>query len=372
MSQAYEAMTHRDRFVRWMTGQSVDRPPFWVGWGPWNSTWRRWKAEGLPEGVSNRGDVPVFFGGDRMPAVVPVNIGPCPKLPFTRLSEDAETVTFIDEWGIKRRNFKNHESMSEFLEYPVKTRDDWEAFKRTRLDPGHPDRLVGEWLTHARSWMEQGVPIQLGVFPDSGLFGCIRWLMGDEECLLAFYTAPEMLHDMMERMTDIYLTVYGKVVAAGVRVDMIHFWEDMAGRQGPLIGPKHFNEFMAPQYRRVKAFANAHDIPLISVDTDGMFDPIAPAMMEAGVNYIYPLEVAAGCDVNALREKYPTLAFMGGIDKRALAKDKAAIDREIDRVAPALAKGRYIPDLDHLIPDDVSWENYAHYVRRLKALVGKT
>jgi uroporphyrinogen decarboxylase len=87
---------------------------------------------------------------------------------------------------------------------------------------------------------------------------------------------------------------------------------------------------------------------------------------------LFPLEVAAGCDVNVMREKYPTLAFMGGIDKRVLAQGADAIDRELERIRPAVEKGRYIPDLDHLIPDDVSWENYSHYVHALKRLVGKS
>ena len=63
--------------------------------------------------------------------------------------------------------------------------------------------------------------------------------------------------------------------------------------------------------------------------------------------------------------------MMGGINKRALAQGPAAIDRELARIAPAVDKGRYIPDLDHLIPDDVPWENYCYYAQALKQLVGK-
>jgi hypothetical protein len=107
------------------------------------------------------------------------------------------------------------------------------------------------------------------------------------------------------------------------------------------------------------------------VDTDGNPDLIAGPMIRAGVNLLFPMEVAAGCDVNVWRAKYPTLGMMGGIDKRALAEGPAAIDRELARIAPAVAKGRYIPDLDHLIPDDVSWENYCYYAEALKRLVGK-
>ena len=79
--------------------------------------------------------------------------------------------------------------------------------------------------------------------------------------------------------------------------------------------------------------------------------------------------VAAGCDVNAYRRRWPELALMGGIDKRALAQGPDAIDAELDRVWPAVATGRYVPDLDHLVPDDVSWANYAYYCRQLRLRV---
>jgi len=81
--------------------------------------------------------------------------------------------------------------------------------------------------------------------------------------------------------------------------------------------------------------------------------------------------VAAGCDVNAWQEKYPRLAMMGGVDKRVLARGPEEIDRELERIRPAVERGRYIPTLDHLIPDDVSWDNYCYYALGLKRLVGK-
>jgi hypothetical protein len=64
--------------------------------------------------------------------------------------------------------------------------------------------------------------------------------------------------------------------------------------------------------------------------------------------------------------------MMGGIDKRALTLGPAAIDQELARIRPAVEQGRYIPYLDHLIPDDVSWDNYSYYAQSLKNPIGKT
>jgi uroporphyrinogen decarboxylase len=218
--------------------------------------------------------------------------------------------------------------------------------------------------------MARGEPIELGWYPDAGVFGPYRWLFGDEEGLVAFHTMPGLVHEIMDHLTTLYLTVWEEVVKH-VRVDLIHFWEDMCNRAGPLTSPRFFEEFMAPNYRRVKAFADRHSIPVISVDTDGNPELLAGPMLRARVNLLYPLEAAAGCDVNQWQRKYPDLAFTGGIDKRALAAVPAAIDRELERVRPAVERGRYIPDLDHLIPDDVSWSNYCHYAEGLRRLVGK-
>jgi len=357
----------RERYLACLLGEPVDRPCFWLRWGPWGTTWARWEKEGKPADIVNHH---TGLDVDGLPQDVPVNLGPCPRFERTVIEEDAQYVTFTDGWGIKRRDYKGGTSMSQFLEFPVKDRKDWQKFKEERLDPDNPHRLDGDWRDRCAVWTEKGYPITLGYYPDTTLYGGLRWLLGDEECLLAFYTMPDLVHDIMDHLTSLYLTVFAAVVRE-VRVDTIHIWEDMCGRQGPLISPKHWQEFMGPNYRRIRNFADEHGIPLMSVDTDGNPDLIIPPMMGAGVNYLWPFEVAAGCDVNVLRDKYPDLAMMGGIDKRALAKDPEAIDRELERVRPAVERGRYIPDLDHGIPDDVSWQNYCHFAAALKRLVGK-
>jgi hypothetical protein len=363
-------MNDRDRYVACTLGQPTDRVPFWLFWGPWGRTWQRWQQEGMPPQFRSFGDVQAAFGSDALPHSLPINTGPCPEIPRTILEEDADFVVFTDSWGIKRRDYKHGESMSAFLEFPVKDRKDWERFKETYLDPHHPDRLQGNWRELGQHWRAEGIPIRLGAYPNAGIFGPYRWLMGDEEGLVALHTMPDLAHEIMEHLTTLYLTVFEKVVAE-VQVDEIHLWEDMCYRNGPLISPRHWKAFLGPCYRRIKAFADAHDIPIISVDTDGNPNLITPPMIEAGVNLLFPMEVAAGCDVAVWRRTYPELGMMGGIDKRALARGPEAIDAELRRIRPVMEMGRYIPALDHLIPDDVSWENYTTYAEALKALIGK-
>jgi uroporphyrinogen decarboxylase len=359
-------MTHRDRFLATVLGRPRDRTPYWLYWWIWNATWARWKNEGLPVKFKSFADVRAHFGADEIPKVVPVKLGPLPDF-SAKVAEDADSITYLDSWGIKRRNLKGDEGMSEFIDWPVKTRADWVRYRDERLNPADPRRLDTNWREQCRDWSAAGIPIQLGTFPDTGSFGALRWLLGDEECLVAFCAEPDWVHEIMDHLTTLWLEVFGRVVRE-VRVDVIHLWEDMCGKQGPLISPAHWREFMAPCYRRIRAFAQAHDIPVISVDTDGQPDLIVPPMLETGVNLLFPMEVAAGADVNTFRKKFPGLALMGGIDKRALALGPAAIDAELARIRPACESGRYIPDLDHNVPPDVSWPNFCHYATRLREM----
>jgi hypothetical protein len=361
-------MNHRERYLATILGQPVDRAPYYLSWGPWASTWQRWEREGKPREIADHRS---FMDPDVPPQILPMATGPCPVLTSGVIWEDERTYIHYDSWGIKRRDTKHGESMSEFIEFPVKHRQDWEDYKEKYLNPDDPARLDTQWRQLGHEWMEKGYPIQLGYYPDAGVFGPYRWLMGDEEGLVALHTMPDLAHEIMDYITSLYLRVWEPVVKE-VRVDVIHLWEDMCYVAGPLISPKMWEEFLGPNYRRIKAFANEHNIPVISVDTDGQPERITPAMIHSGVNLLFPLEVAAGCDVNEWQRRFPELAFSGGIDKRALAMDKAAIDRELARVRPAILRGRYIPELDHLVPDDVSWENYCYFAAQLKKIIGKT
>jgi uroporphyrinogen decarboxylase len=359
-------MTDRERFIAAVLGHPVDRPPYWLFWSPWATTLQRWLSEGLAENADYRAP----YDPDLTPRALPVNCGPCPPIEPTVIEQDDKFVVHVDAWGIVRKDFKHHVSMSTFVQFPVKDRAGWQAFKERWLDPDDRRRLSGEWRALGAAWNAQGIPVQLGSYPSVGLYGTLRWLLGDEGCLLAFYTMPDLVHEIMDHMTDLYLTVFEQVTRE-VRVDVIHMWEDMCARHGPLISPAFWDEFIGPNYRRIKAFADRHNIPVISVDTDGNPDLLAGRMLRDGVNLLFPMEVAAGCDVNLWQANYPELAMLGGVDKRALAAGPAAIDRELARIRPALERGRYIPALDHLVPDDVSWENYGYYARALKKLIGK-
>ena len=87
---------------------------------------------------------------------------------------------------------------------------------------------------------------------------------------------------------------------------------------------------------------------------------------EIGMDYLSPFEAASGCDVVRTGRERPDLLISGGFDKRIIAQGKEAIDREIERIMPVMKKrGGYIPTCDHGVPEEVSFENYMYYRKRM-------
>jgi uroporphyrinogen decarboxylase len=295
-----------------------------------------------------------------------------PRFEHRILAEDPHAVTEINDRGITTRTLKDPDGMSmpEHIEYPVKTRQDWQALKK-RFDPSTTGRFPADWPDRSSRWRQQN-PVLLFQGPRSpSLFGFVRELLGPERALCAFHDDPGLVHDMMETSTELVLSLLPKAVEQAP-ISTLYFWEDMCYRNGSLISPRMFREFMVPRYRRMTDLARRLGIDAVFVDSDGNVEELIPLWLEAGVNGNYPLEVAAGMDARKLRRQYGRdLLMTGNIDKRVLARDRQAIDRELEAKLPLMEQGGFIAHLDHAIPHDVPYENFVYYWERKKDMLGR-
>lgn len=358
------SMNDRERLINCLTFEEVDRPPYFIIFGPWQETMERWKKEsGEPYLDLNR-----YFQMDKSFIHAGAFEGIYPQYESAMLAEDDKYVVYRDGRGIVARHRKDGESIPEFLEYPVKCRGDWEHLKKNRLDPNQPERFNVDW-TLLEQRRKEGYAIQVGTFP-YGVFGTPRDLMGAEDLLCSFIVDCELVKDMMNYLTEFWIRIWDQV-SVHVQIDHIHIWEDMSGKQGSLISPAMIEEFMMPNYQKIRQFADSKNIPIVSVDTDGNCDEILPVMKRHGVNMMFPFEVQAGSDVERYRQLYPDFAMMGGLDKRALARGKAEIDKELAKAERMFEYNGYVAGPDHLIPPDVPWRNYKYFMESLREIVGK-
>jgi uroporphyrinogen decarboxylase len=112
-------------------------------------------------------------------------------------------------------------------------------------------------------------------------------------------------------------------------------------------------------------------VQVFDMDSDGRIDELIPIWIEAGINVCDPIEVAAGCDLNAYRRMFgKKMAYQGGVDKRCIAKGRKIIEEEMARLEPVIRDGGYIPCCDHGVPFDISWHNFVHYATILAEMTG--
>jgi uroporphyrinogen decarboxylase len=195
--------------------------------------------------------------------------------------------------------------------------------------------------------------------------------MGDENLALAFYDEPELVHALMNDYTDMALRIWEKQ-CRDVEFDLIECWEDMASKNGSLISPATFREFMTPCYRKIAAFAKDHGIRVILVDSDGLIEELTGLMLEGGVTTMYPYEVLAGNDVARVLDRHPAISVIGGLRKECMYEGKAAIDVEMKKARELIKKGRFIPGPDHFVLKTATFAHYRYFMESLKDVVMTT
>jgi len=186
-----------------------------------------------------------------------------------------------------------------------------------------------------------------------------------------FYDDPVLVEDIMEQILYLETEVIKRVLK-DIKVNWAYFAEDIAFRSGPLISPAMVRKFMMPRYKKITDLLHSHGVDVIQVDSDGNLNELIPLWLEVGINFAWPLEVAAGNDAVAMRKKYGKDLIIGGtIDKRALIKGKEAIREEVMSKVPFLLEtGGYFPSVDHTVPPDVTFENYCYYINLMREVAG--
>ena len=283
------------------------------------------------------------------------------------ISEDERTIIVRNGVGQTVRFLKDNPGrMPMFLDWPVKDRATWREYRK-RLDPSTPERWA-DWDTYVQKMNSKSEPLSLMV---GGFYGPLREMIGTERILYMFYDDPGLIEDMMEQILFLETKVI-KHALKDIKVQQANFWEDMAYKSGPLISPAMVRKFMMPRYKKITDLLHSYGVDVIFVDSDGNLNELIPLWLEVGINFVWPLEVAAGNDAVALRKKYGKDLIMGGtIDKRALINGKEAIREEVMSKVPfLLEQGGYFPSVDHLVPPDITFENYCYFINLMREVAG--
>ena len=369
LRQGVSELSHRERFIRQMHFQTIDRGVHWE-FGYWVQTIERWHEEGLPKEITSRegrGSVEAYFGVDPK-RYVPISIYLDP--PFSdpvRVLEEKENSRVVEhpDGMIAEEGKGSVVSIPKYIKMPISGRDDWKRFK-DRLDPYSPER-ERDWAAIGEKTRRSQIPVGVDF---GSFFGWIRDWVGFEHLALMMYDDPELVEEMVETLTQVKL-VQLKACLRECQIDFASGWEDICFRGGPMISPAMFRDIVGPRVKQVCDLLRQHGVDIIWTDCDGDIRPLVPIWLEAGLNCMFPLEVHCGGDPVALREQYGRqILLRGGLEKYRLSKGRDEILAELKRVEKVFEEGGYIPHGDHRIPPDVPYENYRYYIREKLAMMG--
>jgi hypothetical protein len=367
------AMTSAQRVKATYEFKPVDhlfRREFYI----WSEAIERWHTEGMPKDA----DLAKLFGYDDGCVVSPNRLGWCdpafvPGFEEKVLESTDEYEIVRDTAGRTTKLFKGrrHGFMPTYLKHAVSCDKDWEEEVAPLLDAKTPQRYDANFWKDVADIKAAQQAGQRVCQTSVGGYMYMRALVGPEEICYMFVDNPGLIHKMMKAWLELADVLTAKVQAEGIEYDELFYGEDICYNHGLLISPNMVREFIFPYYQQLLANMRSRQKRRIyfQVDTDGNCDEAIDLYMEVGMDVMSPFEVAAGNDVVAIAKKYPNLIMTGGIDKRVMALGKKEIDEHLTRIIPFMVKrGGYIPTCDHGVPDNVSYENYMYYRKRMMEL----
>jgi len=373
-------MTPRERYRQTLLFGNPDRVPLRPG-GPRESTLDAWHRQGLPEGVDHSRYLLEILGIEPETTRPPVSHGVSFKMiPIfeEKVLEHRDGHYVVQDWMGAITEISDEfdytyiRGARDFVtrkwhKFPVENRSDWEEMK-WRYDPDIPGRFPDDFEARCAQMQDRDYVVNLHF---NGPFWQLREWLGFENLCLKMIEEPDFITELISFWTDFVSRTMAPVLQR-VEVDYVLFSEDMAYKRFSMISPAMVRRFLVPAYQRWVPEIRASGCPLVMVDSDGYIGELIPIWIENGIHSTIPIEVAAGNDIVEYRRVCGTqMAFVGGIDKRALAAGGKVMEEEIMRAVPPLLKeGGYIPGCDHGVPPDISWPNFVEYTRLLAKLTG--
>jgi len=352
-----------EQYIELLTFGRVERQMFCELFGLLTGVEEQWLAQG-----ATRDEISLeAFDWDFVPVVdCGGDLGIRGGWKETVVEETEEYLIKRDSLGRRLKLYKNVSSIPLPLDYPVRDMESWLAVKPMfKFDESRVDR---DGIEKAAAAQANGALV-VALIP--GGFDLPRQLMGAERACLCYYDQPELMHDILDTVTTTAVAVLERITDH-LKVDQLSVHEDLAGKSGPMPGPRQFETFIKPYYTAVWELLSSRGARLFNMDTDGNVEPLIDLFIESGLNVLHPMEPAAGMDMVKIRkEKGRRLAVKGGIDKFVIQEGRDAIVRELEyKMQPLMQEGGTVFGLDHRIPNDTPLDLYRFYVDKGREILG--
>ena len=274
-----------------------------------------------------RGEIPEWIPVGRMG----VSEGPPPSSMMfgpPLLSPQQDTGGGRDIWGV---NYVPTESTgnalipdnSEFI-LPLDNLKNWrEVIKAPDLDGIDWEKLVKERIEQSGIDRKQTA---IALSMHFGYFQLLMSFMGFEDGLLAFYEEPELVHELLEYLSEFYMSVADNVMDL-FEPEILSIADDTAAWGASFISDDMYREFIAPHHDKfVKRGLNRGCF--ISMHNCGKCESLVDLWVEMGFSSWNPAQTCN--DLQAIKARHGNkLTISGGWDGRGRLMDPDVTDEEI-------------------------------------------
>ncbi|HIE43252.1 MAG TPA: hypothetical protein EYP78_00440 [Candidatus Omnitrophica bacterium] len=347
-------MTSRERILKTLKHDEPDRVP--IHDTPWSSTVHRWHKEGLSQ------DIPVneYFDYE----MVGISCDCSPRYPVEVLEKNENYITTREATGAINRNRRDYASTPELVDRPIKSKKDWPPIKERLF----PDYTRVDWVSAFNNYHRAKSEGKFIYYGSVIGYDALQGYMKSDQLLITMVEDPDWVKDMIMTLAKLRLEMMKMMIDKGIKFDGAFFSNDMGYRNGLLFSPEIYRKTHKEADEMLFSFSHKHNMPVI-LHSCGCVKELIPELIEAGVDCLQPLEVKAGMDLIKLKGLYgEKLAFMGGIDVRAMADpDTKVIEEEIKKKFEVAKKGGgYIYHSDHSVPNNVSFNQYKRVIELVR------
>jgi uroporphyrinogen decarboxylase len=198
-------------------------------------------------------------------------------------------------------------------------------------------------------------------------FAEVRDLHGFEETLIDFYDRPGLIGGIIEKAVDYYTEIAR--IARKLGAEVVLTGDDIAGKNGLFMSPRHFREIIHPAMKRL--YKNFRDLGFLVIKhTDGDLMPIMDDLIETGLDCLDPIDPSAGMNIALIKRKYGgRICIKGNINCAGslVYGTPGEVEKETRRCIEVAGKnGGYICSSSNSIHSSVIPENYIAMLNAVK------
>ena len=371
-------MTVRERVNNILHFKNADRMPA-VHFGYWNELLLEWAEQGhiskeialgYADGNAYDKELDKIIGWDyNWQGMVCPNTGLHPVFEEKVLEELPDgSQRRISSTGIIEKVKPGVNSIPSEDDYLLKGREEFEELFLPKMQYT-ADRLDLEFFKKYNETCDPELPRGLRI---GSVLGEIRDMTSVLGMSYLMYDEDETLFaDIIDAYAEMQYKCTEAILSTGAQFDYAHYWEDVCFKNGPLIAPDMFDELCAHHYKKRNELCLRHGIDIVSLDCDGVTDKLLETWLDNGVNVMFPIEIGVwGDQFMPAREKYGKRVLgVGAMDKTALRKDKAAVDKELERIKRLADLGGFIPCPDHRMMPGSHFDLVCYYAEKVKEIL---